>query len=182
MNIEIGCKTKLAIRSSLYLLIAACTQSALESYGCACESRTYSIDEIAGYRADAARGDVKALAEMQEYYMWRKGEHQLSSAEYKREERMEESFRQRRLIASDPGAIEGEVNRLVYEATFEDDLSDQQRRANLMKARGYAGRLRQPLTMRDYNDDARPTIMVLDYIERELSKPKRVQVRTETSE
>jgi hypothetical protein len=62
----------LPLALALPLFLLACSQVGYETYGCACASRTYSTTEIAEYRRDAAEGDQKAIAEMQEYHMWRK--------------------------------------------------------------------------------------------------------------
>ena len=168
MRFPFGRKCKVGLRFGACLLIAACSQSALETYGCACASRTYTQEEIAGYRAGAARGDHKALAEMQEYHMWRQQDQPADSAEYQHEKELERSFFERRIELNDPEALEEKIGMLLQEAWFEKSLTEEQRRSKLLKAREYAARAPQPLTMFDYRDDDRAEITVHRYIEREL--------------
>lgn len=170
MPIHASNVTKWTLRLCALLLVAACSQSALETYGCACESRTYAQEEIEGYRAGAARNDLKALAEMQEYHMWRSEEHQPGSREYKLEAAAEEGFRQRRIALRDPEAIKDEVDRLLYDEAFEE-ISQSQRLANLKRAHALSEYLvGDGQQMLDFKNDGRPWIATRDYISRELAK------------
>ncbi|WP_150122874.1 hypothetical protein [Porphyrobacter sp. LM 6] len=142
----------------------------METYGCACASRSYTKEEIEGYRAGAARNDLNALAEMQEYHVWRAQEHDPDSQEYKLEKAAEEGFRQRRIALRDPEAIDDEVSRLLYEEAF-DELSQSQRLINLKRAKALSVYLvGDGLRMSDYKNDDRPWIATRDYISRELGK------------
>lgn len=169
MPIHASKVTKWTLRLSALLLLAACSQSVLETYGCACVSRTYTKEEIEGYRTGAARNDLKALAEMQEYHMWRSQDHHPNSEKYKRETAAEEGFRQRRIALRDPEAIDEEVNRLLYDAAFED-MPKSAQLANLQRAQVLSKHLvGDGLEMLDYGDDDRQLISTRDYIDRELN-------------
>lgn len=163
-------RTRNSLRLIVYLFIAGCSQSAFETYGCACASRTYTTEEIADYRAGAARGDINALAEMQEYHIWRMDAQPVNSDKYRREEKLQRAYFERRIRLHDPKALDDEVHRLVYDAWFEQSLTNKQRREQLLEARGHALRLARPMTMPDFRDENRDDIPVLRYIDRELKR------------
>lgn len=133
---------KWVVRGSVYLLLAACSQPLLETYGCACAGRSYTADEIASYRTGAARNDLASLAEMQAYHGWRKLEHSSDSEAYAAEEHLEQNYFSKRLALNDPAAIENEVGRLWHEVVFDDVERpiEQLRRAQSLLAR-YSGRM-----------------------------------------
>ncbi len=160
---------KFALRLSAYLLIAACTQSALETYGCACASRTYTVEEIAGYRAGAVKNDLKALAEMEEYHMWRGSEWADGSVSKKREEQLERSYRVRRLALNDPVALEDEIDHLISGAIYWRETDTKDRERALLKARDYAKRLPKEVWESDIWDPKRRKIEAVKYIDRELN-------------
>lgn len=159
---------RLSARLFAYLLIASCTQSALETYGCACASRTYTTEEIAGYRALAEKNDVKALAQMEEYHSWRGSDYAEGSAGRQREDNLERSFRVRRLALNDPIALEDEIDHLITGAIYwrETDTIDRQRA--LLKAKDYAKRLPMQIREIDIWDPKRREIEAVKYIDREL--------------
>lgn len=158
---------KLVVRLSAYLLIAACTQSALETYGCACASRSYTAEEISAYRAGAAKNDLKALAEMEEYYMWRRMEHDEGSAEYRKEAKLERSYRARRLALNDPKAIEIELDDLIWKAVRRNSDTKVRERA-LVEAGRLAAKHQPTLFLTDVQDPQRKQIDAMKFIEREL--------------
>jgi hypothetical protein len=160
---------KLVLRVSAYLMIAACSQSVLETYGCACASRSYTKEEIAGYRSAAAKNDLKALAEMEEYYMWRGGELPDNSTQKKKEQKLERSYRLRRLDLNDPVALEDELDHLISGGTYWAETNTKDRERALLKAKDYATRLSNDTWTHDIWDPKRPQIKSLKYIERELS-------------
>lgn len=125
-------KSRWVLRACAYLLIAACSQPMLETYGCACASRTYTKEEIDGYRAGAARNDPAALAQMAEYYLvWRASDHPVGSAELGREQAIGEAFRQRALAAHEPRTVNDEVEQLLFEAA--DDHATPGQQLSLLK-------------------------------------------------
>lgn len=159
---------RLLARLSAYLLVASCTQSALETYGCACASRTYTTEEIAGYRAGAAKNDLKALAEMEEYHMWRGGEQLDGSVEKKQEEKKERAYRVRRLALNDPAALEDEIGHLISGGTYWAETETKDRERALLKAKDYAKRLPKEMWQTDVWDPKRRDMKLLEYIDREL--------------
>lgn len=169
MPIHASKVTKWSLRLSVLLLLAACSQSMLETYGCPCAERTYTKEEIAGYRGGAARGDLNAMAEMQEYHGWRAGEYDPGSPEYAQEAAMGESFRQRRIALRDPEAIRDEVIGLLIDSAS-DELPKSTQMENLQRAQVLSEFLTgDGLVMPDLKRDDRRDILTRDYISRELA-------------
>jgi hypothetical protein len=159
---------KHALRLSAYLLVIACSQSTLEKYGCACASRTYTTEEIAQYKAGAARNDLKALAEMEEYHMWRGSELADGSEAKKKEEKLQRAFRVRRLTLNDPKALEDEVQHLAMGSHWREIHPDDREKA-LVKAIDYAKRHPARITLTDIWDPARRDIDAVKFLNRELA-------------
>jgi hypothetical protein len=158
-----------ALRVAVCLLLVAASQSALETYGCACASRTYTAEEIATYRAGAAKGDLADLAQMEEYYSWRSWEHDEGSLAFRREDRRRQYFRDRRLALRDPIALHEEANNLMSDAAF-NGLSRTERLTALRQARAYIRQLpRVPLTT-DRRDPLRRDIDAIRYLDREIGR------------
>lgn len=168
MALFVSRRKLVALRVAACLLLVGASQPALESYGCACASRTYTAEEVAAYRAGAARGDLADLAQMEEYYMWRSGEHEEGSAAFRREDRRRQYYRDQRLALRDTDALREEANNLMYDAAFRN-ISPAERLAALRKARGYVRQLpRVPMTT-DLRDPRRRDINAVRYLDREIA-------------
>ena len=142
----------------------------LESYGCACAHREYTVEEIEGYRKGAQRNDLKALAQMEEYYQWREWEHEEGTDAFKREKSARLRYRAKRLTLNDPEALDSEMGNLIHQAFFSDGLSKDQRIAALHKARVYALRLPEVPTVIDLADQDRKSINAIVLIDRTLER------------
>ncbi|MFT4027055.1 MAG: hypothetical protein QM676_09680 [Novosphingobium sp.] len=173
MAIDLRRTARIAFRSGIYLLIAACSQSALETYGCACESRSYTAEEIAGYRAGAARNDLRSLREMQEYYQWRRDDQPLGSQPYKENERLVQEYLNRRLALFDPGAMQGEFERYMLRS-LDDGLAPQERIDLLKRARDVVVRSPRKLITDDLGLPGTQSIEAVAYADREIAKVKRL--------
>lgn len=158
---------KIVLRLSIYTLLLACSQPMVESYGCSCANRTYTLSEIKAYRTGAARNEPKALAEMQQYYEWRSWAYKDGSPEHLHEAKIARSFFERRLAINDQEALSQEVGGLLYDTAFED-MSHTLREQKLRRARLYASKQRGDVTTIDLWDDERNMIDTLTYIDREL--------------
>jgi hypothetical protein len=132
---HVSFRKRLPLTLALPLFVLACSQVGYESYGCTCASRTYSTTEIEEYRRDAAKGDQKAIAEMQEYYMWREDPVQQMSY----------------LVRRFPAISEDNARNLLSSAVYiakEDFVPIAERRAMLVKLRAaMTGIERRPTTL-----------------------------------
>jgi len=159
----------LGIRVAACLLVVGCSQSLLETYGCACDSRTYTAEEIADYRSAAARDDLVGLAQMEEYHWWRSQE---GSLDFRREDRMRQHYRNRRLALRDPDALEEEVEDLIYRAAFDED-SESEQLTLLMHAKFYNEQIPGGATSIDLKDPRRRDIAASRYLDREIAHLER---------
>jgi hypothetical protein len=158
---------RIIARASVYLLLAACTQSAFEKYGCACDSRTYTVDEIAEYRAGAAKNDLEALAQMEEYHRWRTHGVSEGSPKYQEEEAKERSYYLRRLALNDPEVLRNEAAELSWTASA-SEMSTKDREQALLKAMDFALRDSGEMVLVDEFDPERKEVNAIRYLAREL--------------
>ena len=167
-------KSRWVLRAGAYLLLAACSQPMLETYGCACASRTYTKEEIDGYRAGATRDDPAALAQMEEYYsVWRASNHPQGSAAERREKAIGAVFRQKALAVHEPGIVGEEVARLLMDAS-DHHLAPEQQLSLLQQAQVQLPYLRDPyLVWPDLKDPKRREMPTKDYIAREIATLQR---------
>lgn len=108
--------------------VLACSQPMLESYGCACMSRTYTTQEIAEYRALAARNDIEGLWEMRTYYQWRAWEHPTGDPDYVREMAESDAYLNRLIELGDVRAIKTRLESLYWDLNEEGaPLADRKR-------------------------------------------------------
>ena len=168
MPLLLSRKELMAGRMAVCLLVVGCSQSALETYGCACASRTYTAEELAGYRAGAARGELPALEEMEEYYHWRAAEHDRETPDYVREDRQRRHYRALRIARKDPDVLTEEADSLMMAAAF-DDLPRDRQLASLRRARDYIRQIPHPTRVIDLKDPARQYIDPVRYLDREIA-------------
>jgi hypothetical protein len=147
-------------------LLVACSQPLLETYGCACAGRSYSAEELASYRDGAAKGDLTALAEMQEYHMWRSDEFRDTPA-YTRERRQMQFYLDRRVALRDPDAIEEKVNDLIT-ASLSSHITAKARLNLLQQARSTALLHADGFSTTDIRSKPREEIDVVRYLDREI--------------
>jgi hypothetical protein len=162
----------MAARLAVLLLVAACGQQVFETYGCACESRTYTKEEIAQYRADAARGDLEALAEMEEYYRWRAEDYGIGRSAQLENDRIRQKFHDERIARNDPKALEKDINDLIFEVELSLESRSEKLTA-LRQARQYALRMPEIPSIIDLQDDDRKDIDAVFYIDREIAALER---------
>jgi hypothetical protein len=157
----------IGLRLFALVAITACSEAAIESYGCACAGRSYTASELAEYRAGAQKNDLEALAQMEEYHRLRSWEHAEGSEKYKVEAKIERSYRDRRLALNDPDAIADEVYTFIAQSKREETPS-KERIENLKQAQGFTKRRAPKIMVSDVWDPDRKSIRALDYIDREL--------------
>lgn len=169
---------RIGIRVGALLLVAACSQSALETYGCACEGRAYTKDEIARYRAAAAMGDLKGLAEMEEYYGWRASLYLEGTPDYEAQMQLVQHYRDALISRDDQRALREQVDILLWDAE-QDKARPADRLKLLQEARTYTVRLHSPYAVFDWEnekrglDDEHNMIDARAYIDREIAALKR---------
>jgi hypothetical protein len=161
-------------RLALALLVVGCTNVVGETYGCACASRVYSIEEIAKYREDAKLGDLKAIAEMREYYSTWKADDARQKGDEKSAIRFDsigKSYYARLLKARDPEAMEERMDELVYRAAFDAKTSNDALDA-LKEAKIWASLLPKNLITTDleYDVPGRRQMNAREYINREIAR------------
>ncbi len=148
------------------LFIVSCAQPGIETYGCACDSRTYTQVELSGYRAGALRGDLKSLKEMQEYYAWRGDEQKPGDPGYLVNMQTSRMFFERRLAELDPEAI----GQFVDEVTCYRDHKhpDQLALTEMKRAYRLVSQLKRKIIATDCDDDQRREIEASTYLRREI--------------
>lgn len=176
MAILVSPRKLVGLRIAACLFLVGASQPALETYGCACASRTYTTEEVAGYRAGAANGDLSALAEMEEYYGWRADEHDRGTEAFRQEDRRRRYYRGLRLAHRDPDALQEEANNLMSDAAF-GNLTITEKLAALRKAQGYVRQLPQVPMTTDRRDPRRRDINAGRYLDREIGRLLAMQAK-----
>lgn len=152
-------------RVAICVVVVACSQPLLETYGCACASRSYTQEELAEYRSLAERNDPRGLEEMEEYHSWRSGEYPTDSDEYRRETRIIRGYFKRRLATGDRDAVDEEIWNFYFRG-MDEDLSLQARVEAIRAAKALVEQYPEyNQTLIDISDEGRPELpaqIVLD--------------------